>query len=97
MVRRPAATSPAWLLPGCARVEEAHGVSIHSRRVTGTDHQEYVLHPAKSLKLLAASALAVAALGTPLAQAATDLPPGPGIHATDLPPGPNAQAAIIAI
>ena len=55
------------------------------------------MNAAKSLKLLAASVLAVAALGTPLAQAATDLPPGPNAQATDLPPGPNAQAAIIAI
>jgi hypothetical protein len=55
------------------------------------------LHAPKSLKLLAASALAVAALGTPLAQAATDVPPGPNAQATDLAPGPGAQAAIIAI
>jgi hypothetical protein len=52
-----------------------------------------VLHAPKLLKLLAASALAIAALGTPLAQAATDLPPGPGAQAADLPPGPNARAA----
>jgi hypothetical protein len=54
------------------------------------------LHAPKLLKLFTASALAVAALGTPLAQAA-DLPPGPNAQAADLPPGPNAQAAIIAI
>ena len=57
-----------------------------------------MLHASKSLKLLAASALAVAALGTPLAQAATDFPRGPGARAaTDFPPGPGARAAIIAI
>jgi len=60
--------------------------------VTSTTQQEYVLHAPKSLKLVAASALAVAALGTPLAQAATDVPPGPNAHtATDLrgDPGPG--------
>ena len=65
------------------------------------------MHAPKLLKLLAASALALAAVGTPLAQAtdyppgpgvqAADFPPGPGVQAADLPPGPNAQAAIIAI
>jgi len=44
------------------------------------------MHAPKPLKLVTATALAVAALGTPVAQAANDLPPGPG-----------AQAAIIAI
>jgi hypothetical protein len=68
--------------------------------VNGTNPKEHVIHAhaPKPLKLLAATALAVAALGTPLAQAATDLPPGPTVGAaTDLPPGPGAQAAIIAI
>jgi hypothetical protein len=52
------------------------------------------MHAPKPLKLLAASALAVAALGTPLAQAATDVPPGPGAPAAGaFPPGPSAQAS----
>jgi hypothetical protein len=52
------------------------------------------MHAPKALKLLAASALAVAALGTPLAQAATDLPPGPTAPAASAyPPGPSAQAS----
>jgi hypothetical protein len=51
------------------------------------------MHAPKALKLLAASALAVAALGTPLAQAATDLPPGPTAPAASAyPPGPTAPA-----
>ena len=52
------------------------------------------MHAPKLLKLLAASALAIAALGTPLAQAATDLPPGPGAQAAEFPPGPGAQASV---
>jgi hypothetical protein len=39
------------------------------------------MHAPKLPKLLAAIALSVAALGTtPLAQAAVDVPPGPGAH-----------------
>ena len=62
----------------------------------------------KPLTLLAATALAVAALGTPAAQAgihipagpaaqAADTPPGPNADAADFPPGPGAQASIMAI
>ena len=50
------------------------------------------MYAPKLLKLIAASALAVAALGTPIAQAATDWPPSPKAQATDFPPGPGVIA-----
>jgi hypothetical protein len=69
-----------------------------------------VLHAPKLLKLLTVTAVAAAALGTPVAHAATETPPGPNAPAateyppgpnapaaSDLPPGPTAPAAIIAI
>lgn len=54
--------------------------------------KEDPIHTPKPLKLLAATALAVAALGSPAAQATTDLPPGPTAHAADYLPGPSARA-----
>ena len=57
------------------------------------------MHTPKTLKLLAASAFAVAAVGTPLAQAAAkDYPPGPSAPAaTAWTPGPSVSSSIIAI
>jgi hypothetical protein len=54
-------------------------------------------HIISTPKLFFATALAMAAIGTPLAQAATDhtaYPPGPTVQAAAMfPPGPTAQAA----
>jgi hypothetical protein len=56
---------------------------------TGTNRKE---HPISSAtKLLAATTLALVALGAPIAQAANAFPPGPTAHASDaFPPGPSA-------
>jgi len=55
---------------------------------TGTNHKEL---PISATKLLAATALALVTLGTPLAHAAGDFPPGPTANAgSAFPPGPSA-------
>jgi hypothetical protein len=96
MRRRAAARASASSLSVRAPLEQASGRQRPHPSRDGTNRKEHVIHAhaPKPLKLLAATALAVAALGTPLAQAATDLPPGPGAQAaSEFPPGPGAQAA----
>jgi hypothetical protein len=59
-----------------------------SRPSDANDHKE---HPISATKLLAATALALVALGTPLAHAADAFPPGPTANANGaFPPGPSA-------
>ncbi len=59
-----------------------------------SDGNETKEHPISSPKLLAATAFALIALGTPLAQAASAFPPGPTAQAASaFPPGPSVAAA----
>jgi hypothetical protein len=82
--RDPRAGSPARPAP----IDDARGVHQTSLPASGTNRKEHVI---SATKLLAATALALVALGTPLAQAASDFPPGPTVNAVGaFPPGPSA-------
>jgi len=79
------AGSPARLAPN----DDAAGVHRSCPRASGTNRKEHVI---SAPRLLTATALALAALGTPLAQAASDFPPGPTANAVSaFPPGPSAM------
>ena len=74
-------------MPGADRGRSQSPSNLPSP-VTRTNHEE---HPISPTKLLTATALALAALGAPVAQAASAFPPGPSAHAVNAyPPGPGA-------
>jgi hypothetical protein len=78
------AGSPARRAP----IDHAPGVHRTSRPRVGNRPQGIPISPTK---LLTATVLAVVALGTPVAQAASDFPPGPTANAVSaFPPGPSA-------
>jgi hypothetical protein len=78
------AGSPARRAP----IEDPPGVHRTSRPASGTNHKE---DPIPATKILTATALALVALGTPMAHATSAFPPGPTANAgSAFPPGPSA-------
>jgi hypothetical protein len=86
--RRGATQSSCWLTrpPGAYRGPSGSPSNVPS--ASGTNHKE---DPIPTTKILTATALALIALGTPVAHATSAFPPGPTANAgSAFPPGPSA-------
>ena len=90
--RRGATRSSCWLTrpPGAYRGPSGRSIEPPAS-ASGTNRKE---DPISATKLLTATALALVALGAPLAHATSAFPPGPTANAASaFPPGPSATNA----